>query len=457
MERFPGRRLRAALVSAIVGVVVAACAMAPASSPPPVTLVLWVDNPAIGASVQQRIVPFMHDYPNIQVKVFDQFGRIRNGDVSTAIEALANSELSPDVVALTNQDFGLMSNRGDLVDLRPYIQQETDFQEDDFFPTTMAAFQDRGKQLAIPSELVPWVVFYNQTLFDRAKIPYPGLSWTASDFIGDAKRIMQSEPTNQQRQPQLAGFVTDPTVAILPVIAGFGVEPHNAADDPDARWLSDPRAAQALQWFADLGLREGVMPTDPANRTMGLWYAGRAGMMAAFMDQRDLLPAFFQRRLGIQVTPTVTGTPAPQAHWSFRWGVTMMPRLETQTTVYYLSGYGIPATSRNPQDAWTLIDYLTRHLPETPGRAYVPARESLAYSKQFAELYPETGHEAYVRSIELGRPIPVWPPSAYPTYDDLAGALNGTVHPSTALSALRDRVQPILAAPPPPTPTPVGG
>ncbi len=454
MLRQVNARVRAALVSAILVAVVAACAVAPSiATAPPITLVVWVDNPAIGASIQQRIVPFMRDNPNIAVKVFDQFGRIRNGDVSTAIEALANSELSPDVVALTNQDFGLMSNRDDLVDLRPYIYQETNFQQDDFFPGILEVFQNRGKQQAIPSELVPWVIYYNRTLFDQAKLSPPSLDWTASEFILDAGRVQELA----KQKDQLAGFVTDPTVAILPFIEEFGVEPQNAADDPDARWLDDKRSADALQWFADLNLRQRVMPVDRGNRSLGLWFVGRAGMTATFMDQRNQLPPYLQRRLGVSLTPTTTASPAQTPGWRFKWGVAMMPKAEIQTTMYYVSGYGIPQTSRNPDAAWFLIDYLTRHLPEQPGRAYVPSRESLAHSKEFAALYPEDGREAYIRSIEVGHPIPVWPPQAQPTFDDLEGALTGSIHPANALHALRDRVQPILNRPAPPTPTPIGG
>ena len=442
-------RFRAAAFSFLLVAIVVACEVAPAG-PSPTSLVIWVDTPAIGASLQQRIIPFMRDNPNITVKVFDQFGKIRNGDISTAIEALTNTDLSPDVVALTNQDIQLMSNPTDLIDLHPYIFQQTDFQPDDLFPTTMEAFQYRGKQLAIPSELVPYVVFYNQDLFNRAKVQTPGLGWTTSDFVADGRLI---EAKAGQKQP-VVGFVTDPTQAIVPFAEEFGVVPQDAADDPDARWLDDQRTTEALQWFVDLGLTQHMMPTEQGNRSLGLWFVGRSAMTSTFMDQRNLLPPYLQRELGVSLTPTATASPTPPPGWRFKWGVTMMPRAETQTSVYYMSGYGIPQASRNPDAAWLLINYLTRHLPEQPAHAYVPARESLARSKDFEALYPEDGHEAYVRSIEVGHPIPVWPPAAHPNYDDLSGALSGSVHPENALHALRDRVQPILQVPPTPAPTP---
>ncbi len=441
-------RLRAALIA--LAVVVVACAFSPSQSLPTRKLVVWVDTPAIGASIRQRIGPFVQAHPNLDVTVFDQFGKIQNGDVSIAIEALTSSELSPDVVALTDRDFRLMSNRDDLLNLSPYIIQQDDFATDDFFPAAFDAFRDRGKQYAIPSEVVPWVIFYNKQLFESAHVDEPALNWTVSDFIAAGQRVAAASSQKQQ----VVGFVADPTVAVLPFIETFGVAPDDAVDDPFARWLDDRRTADAVQWFADLGLREGLMPTEQGNRTLGFWYGGRAAMAGFFMDQRGQAPAFFQREANL--TPTTTASPTPVAAWRFPWGVTMVPKAEVQTTVYYVSGYGIAQTSKDPDDAWQLIDFLTRNLPDQPGRAYVPARESLALSKKFADLYPETGREAYVQSVLVGHRLPALPPAANPTFEDLQGILSGSVHAANGLQAYRDRIQPLLNRPVP-TPTPVGG
>src|SRR5207245_10301780 len=126
-----------------------------------------------GASIRQRIDRFTREHPNLNVKVFDQAGKIQNGDVSIAIEALANTDLAPDVMALTATDFRLMSNRSDLMNLAPYFIQDIGFQPDDFFPTILDTFRDKGKQYAVPSEIVPWVIFYNKQLFEAAKIAPP--------------------------------------------------------------------------------------------------------------------------------------------------------------------------------------------------------------------------------------------------------------------------------------------
>ena len=393
----PDPRILAALISVLF--VVAACAVSATVGPPPITLVVWVDTPTIGASIQQRIGAFEQDHPNIQVKLFNQFGKIQNGDVSVPIEALANSELSPDVVALTDQDLKLMSNRDDLLNLGPYIIQQSDFDTSDFFPLVWDAFRYQGKQYAIPSEVVPWVFYYNKQLFDRSHLPYPTGNWGTSQFVATAQQFTGGTIGKDQT---IIGFVSDPTQAVLPFVESYGVVPQDGSDDPYQKWLDDKRTVDAVQFFADLSLRQQVMPNDPSNRSLGLWFGGRAAMTGLFMDQRNQLPAYMQRQSPTFLTPTVVGTPTPPPGWKFPYGVAMQPRAEVQTTVYYASGYAIPQFSKNPDLAWTLIAYLTSHLPEQPYHAYVPARESLAYSKQFNDLYPETGHEAYVQS-EIGR------------------------------------------------------
>jgi len=443
-------RLRAALIAILF--VVAACAVAPTAINAPVNLVVWVDNPAIGASIRQRIIPFERDHPNIQIKVFDQLGKIRNGDVSTAIEALNDSELAPDVIALSDSDIALMSNPNDLMNLSPYIIQQSDFHLDDFFPTVLSDFQVRGRQLAIPSEIVPWVIFYNKQMFNTAKVSFPSLDWTTSEFVSDAQRVQRGTSAKQST----IGFVTDPTQAFLAFTETYGVQPQSGVDDPYAHWLDDPQTIAAMQWFADLGLRQRIMPTEIGNRSVGLWFAGRAAMTGMFMDQREQLPAYMQRNLS-SLTPTVTASPVPPAGWKFPWGVTMVPKATVRSSIYYVSGYGISQTSHDPDNSWLLVDYLTGHLPEQTGHAYVPARESLAYSKAFAQLYPETGRQAYIQSIQEGQRIPAWPPGAQITQADLQNILLGTQHAANGLHAIRDRIQPVLATQVTPVPTPLGG
>lgn len=446
----PVVRLTIAVLVATV-FALAACSMAP-SGLPSSTLVVWVDTPAIGASLQQRIQPFLQANPNIQVKIFNQAGRIKNGDISTAIEALSNSELSPDVVGFTDLDFRLMSNTGDLIDLSPYILAQSDFATNDYFPGTMEAFRLQGKQYAIPAEVVPWMIYYNQDAFAKAHLTAPDQGWSVSQFVSDGQQL-QGLANGKQR---VAGFVADPTVAVYPFAEAFGAQPQDASADPYANWVTNPKTVAGVDWFAGLSLRDKIMPFDPQNRAQALWALGNAGMAGMFMSDRGQLPAFMRRRLD-ELSPSPTGTPVFRSGWKFKWDVTLPPRAEVQTTVYYVNGYGIPQTSHDPQNAWLLIDYLSRNLPDSAALAYVPARESLAYSKGFDALYPETGRDAYRQAVLVGNRLPALPPAAQLTLQDIQGLFDGSSRPFVALQAYRDRIQPMLLPQPTPTATAIGG
>lgn len=438
-------------ISLITGLLTAvACSLIP-SNQPPTTLVIWVSDPSFGASISQRLQPFLHDHPNLQVKVFDQAGRILSGDVSLAIEALAGTEKAPDVIAITDLEFQLMSNPDDLLNLSPYVMEQSNFQSEDFFPSVLDAFRLQGRQYAIPSDVVPWMIFYNEQLFDQAGLSYPSMNWSTSEFVADAQQVQARRAGNGE----VAGFVTDSGVALLPAISIFGAVPKDIKDDPDVSWLADPRAARGLDWLAGLALRDKIMPIDSQNRSEALWAMGRAAMGGMFMDQRNLLPAFMQRS-SASLTPTPTGRAAASG-WNFPWGVTMMPKAEIQSTVYFVAGYAIPATSHDPDNAWLLIDYLTRNLPESPGRAYVPSRMSLAHSAKFASLYPEEGREAYIRSVQLGQRIPVLPLAAYASFADLQNVFTGTASSSEALHTFQDHVRSLATtSPASSTPAPSG-
>ena len=109
--------------------------------------------------------------------------------------------------------------------------------------------------------------------------------------------------------------------------------------------------------------------------------------------------------------PVATPTPGPKPTWNFRWNVVPVPgQTERSTLVQVAAGYAIPKGAKNPDEAWQLIRYLVETMPE-PGIApgYVPALKALAHSDDFNRLYPESGRQAYLDSVDFGQAIPQTP------------------------------------------------
>ena len=124
------------------------------------------------AYLTERAREFERLNEGIRVEVMPQMGSIR-GNVTQAIKTFQTGTTTIDVVAMTDQDFGTITDFDVLIELSAFIRETTDLQPGDFYPTALPAFQHRGRQMMMPTELLPTVVFYNRDLFDAAKAPYP--------------------------------------------------------------------------------------------------------------------------------------------------------------------------------------------------------------------------------------------------------------------------------------------
>ena len=429
------RRLRrcfsglALLASALF---LAGCLELPTFLPEPdITLRIAVPDAAQAAYLADRIEAFERANPNIRVEVFSRMSAFR-GNLASAITTLASGSEGLDVVYITDQEYQSLSDPNVLADLTPYIRETTDLQPPEFYPTALPVFQNRGRQMVLPAEMIPLVIFYNREIFDRGKVAYPRPDWTMIDFLSAAKRL--TDERGGRDAP--VGFVADPMVAVWTFVLAHGGELPDPARDTSARTLTSPATIQAFEFFAGLSLREKVMPYPASSRTLGYWFAGRAAMAALPMNVRNVIPAEPGR-------PGPTPTPGPRQAWPFRWDVATIPRESRHGTIVFVAGYAIPKGARNPNEAWRLIRHLVRTLPDQgSGSAYVPALKSLALSPGFTSLYPESGRQAYLTSVEYGYTIPVLPAVARPAEQDLAPIFTGSVTPDQGLQRLREKMMP---------------
>lgn len=423
----------AALVSSLL--LVAACIDIPTfMQQPDVTLRVAVPDPTQAAYIDERIRDFERDNPTIRVEVMSRLSGFR-GNLGQGITTLATTGNGLDVVYLTDQDFQSLSDVDILTDLTSYVRETTDLRPPEFYPTALPAFQNRGRQMALPAEMVPLVIFYNKDLFDQSGVGYPTADWTTQEFLVTAKKLTKEPETRNG----VAGFAADPNSTVWSFVLAHGGEFPDPLRDASARTLTAPASIRGFQWFADLAVRERVTPQPLNNRSLGHWFGGRAAMAALFMNARNLVPSSGQPQA--QATPT----PGPRQTWPFRWDVAPIPREERRATVVYVAGYAIPKGAKHPDEAWQLIRHLTRTLPvQATAGAYVPAIKSLSQSPEFAALYPESGRKVYLDSVEFGYTIPLLPAAARPNDQDLSPIFRGEISAEQGLQRLREKMAPSL-------------
>ncbi len=182
----------------------------------------------------------------------------------------------------------------------------------------------------LPVDVALLAVVYNRSLFDAAKVAPPKAPWTWDDLLALATRLTQdNDGDGTIDQYGIDRFYTD-----WPLVV-WSATGHNVFDDPQqptAFLLEEEASVKAVQWLADLQLKQGVMPPfDSGSGQENLFLTGHAAMQITGWWQ---LQRYLAANLDIDVVPLPIGDYAvnrndgsclaiadksiyPQAAWTF--------------------------------------------------------------------------------------------------------------------------------------------
>lgn len=186
--------------------------------------------------------------------------------------------------------------------MRPLTDEDLDkngVKPADFDPTILDALKFDGKQIALPYDLGPYLIFYNKDMFAAAGVPEPREGWTADDFVSAAKKLTTGDKYGFGAFPFIDG--------VLPFATSvFGAEP--VTEDGELQ-LTDAQFAKAVQWYVDLVQKEKVAPEVPATNDPGWpvneFIAGNVGMIID--GPWDLINVKTQAKFQLGVVPVPTG------------------------------------------------------------------------------------------------------------------------------------------------------
>ncbi|MCD6289430.1 MAG: sugar ABC transporter substrate-binding protein [Anaerolineae bacterium] len=341
------------------------------STPPPephtIQFILYDHPREMLTSYQQLAEKFHEENPELTVDVQPVSG-------SSALQAALSS--GADVVLSWGW---AIRDVGDLRPLDPFIEAEpADFLKD-YLPKALESVRYHGQTIALPADLDVLVVYYNKQLFDEAGVPYPTPGWTWSDFVALAQALTKPLPDGGK---QYGFYPSDALPGYLPFIAQelsalWGDDLLN----PQKLRLDSEPVKRAVQWYADLALSYGVMPTPAEQRkiTLDPILLGRAGMWLGWMSDRG-------GQQGI-------------VKWKFPWGVALLPRGSTGHTIMLMDMYVIPTSSQYPRDAWRWISFLSHHTEQNAG---LPVRQSLLNDAKFRERVGPERLDVFVQAAQNG-------------------------------------------------------
>jgi ABC-type glycerol-3-phosphate transport system substrate-binding protein len=238
------------------------------------------------------------------------------------------------------------------LDLTPFVDDPS-FPAEDFFPGTLDHFRWQGGIYGLPATISPILVFYDKGMFDEAGVPYPRLGWTWDNLIQAAAQLTQREGDQIERY----GFVdTWSHDTVLAMLHQYGVSLWDEGTDPPQPLFDAPEVADVLRRYADLALRDGVMPVPEFGSNVmaaNLIDEGKAATWTAFAYNLG----YHARRTDLGLVP--------------------FPEQVNAANPRSMYGFFISAGTAHPDAAWRWLSYLSaNHQPWGEGR--LPGRRSVA-------------------------------------------------------------------------------
>ncbi|WP_179393870.1 ABC transporter substrate-binding protein [Lacticaseibacillus absianus] len=235
-----------------------------------VTLSFASWDPDQAKGLKKIIAKFEDDNPHIKVKMettpWDQYW--------TKMEAATTGGNMPDIVTMhSNESYKYMSN-GMLQPLED-MAKKGDFDFDNYSKDVAQLYTYKNKHYAIPKDVTTIGVWYNKTLFKQAGVPEPDGSWTWAEFEATAKKL-----TDPAKGVYGFAVTSDPETGYYNWIYQNGGKIFDMTEKKSH--FNDPKTVEALQFYADLALKDKVSPNAEVLQEtdqMSLLQSGKVAMI----------------------------------------------------------------------------------------------------------------------------------------------------------------------------------
>jgi multiple sugar transport system substrate-binding protein len=277
---------------------------------------------------KSAIAQFQKDHPNVPVNAI----YVPGSEFDQKTDLLIAGGTAPSLFyPAATRSYRYYATKNLIQNLDSLISRDK-YATDDFSTSILSACKWGGSLYALPRSSSPWVLYYNKTLFDQAKVPYPptdwnDASWTWDKYLETAKALTI---TNNGKTTQYGGGLQFLVIAIGWLFGGWWYN-H---DWVDTGWItkflapSDPLIAQALQFWADGMNKYHIIPTASEAHSLqaglaDLFLTGHVGMWMKDAVVLSVYAGIKDFEWGIATWPHAAGQPHPMHHgdWYDSWSM----------------------------------------------------------------------------------------------------------------------------------------
>lgn len=404
-----GSEVKHSLLLALAASVASASMAVAQDSPVTLRWAMSADSQA-EIAVWNHLADMVHaKYPAITVKF--ESTAFRDYYNKLATQAAAN-----DLACIAGLQAQRAPDYGQLfVDLTPFFK-DAGFDISAYEPSIVDGLKLDGKQLAVPYDLGPYVLYYNKTRFAEAGIPEPKPGWSVDEFMTAAKALTKDGKY---------GFVADGTPDMwLPFVLSIGGD-YIAGNRPD---LTNDKVVEGFSWVTALASKDHVAPPLPAtgasNYPADQFRSGNAAMYIDGPWQLINAKANVQFDIGIAPSPAFGGT-----------SITTMSG----------TGFGVTKSCDHPAEAFKAVSVIIgseaqQYIAES-GRGFPAYKEAQAYWYKVAgvEGARETIDTA-LKTVNVYRTTPRWNRVAQLLQQYAVEAFNGTKAPAEILKEVQAQI-----------------
>lgn len=332
---------------------------------------------------------FNKRYPNIHVEL----------EILTDYENTYGNNISADnmhdVFLVPDGAFGSWASSKKLVNLTPYVEASTIIDTDNMYETSLTRYQynfntnkpGSGVQLALPKDIGPYVMYYNEDIFNQLEVELP-----PSDRIMtiDEATTMWQSLTKKNSSGDITCYG----------VGGLGIEGLVWSAGGD--FLNEDRDAFPTDESTLAGLKKGYQYMQDS------YFKYEVQPPSEFTAGQDASTLFSMQKVACYIGGRYNVTSF--MNLDFKWNVCYVPAFteNSEKNMYSGSvGYAMSSTCKNKLAAWKLIEYVAsregQEILSSTG-FQIPCYTDLALSDDVKAReqinYPGLNYEVFVHSAE---------------------------------------------------------
>ncbi|MGM7721665.1 sugar ABC transporter substrate-binding protein [uncultured Metabacillus sp.] len=376
-------------------------------------VLVWGNGPEELKGEEEIYAKFEEENPNINVELihapYDQ--------VMDKFVTMSAGGDQPDLVWLQSAYLPGFAEQGLLMKLDDLIEK-AGINKEDWLPGGVEMGTWDETIYALPRDIISHHIVYNKDMFDKAGVPYPQDGWTWDDYVETAKKLTIEE-NGKIVQFGSASYSWEEAL-VENGAAKF-------SQDGSEVLVDSPEAIEAIQWAADLSNVHHVSPTATESQGLGdLFLAGKAAM--AFTGPWNWRPY------------TTEG--------KFNWDIVEVPAGKAGNKSQLLGlPIAIGANTEHPEEAWTLLEYLTHGGGQEIQSEIVGAYPSVKSATEkfsegeYAPANVDTVHQAMEENTVVTPNFPTYSEAMNTLQPVIDQIMNGEVKAEDALPKVADKIR----------------